>query len=255
MNPLNSLLPRRGQPAPGGPAQAAPSVAPRSPSPGVALGVRARRMVRPAPLLGLVLILVAVVGYWSVYSTSTQRTPVLVATRSLPAGAVLRTGDLRIGELAGDSHVMGSIAKETAMSQVLGRRLATPVTAGAPLPTDAIARAAAHASAMTIALDSAHALGGALQPGDRVSVLATFGAGNTGAHTRVIARALQVLSVQTASSMQSNGGQVSVTLALTDPAVASTLALANDDAKIMLLLDGSRDRAAAIPPATEDAQP
>jgi hypothetical protein len=55
--------------------------------------------------------------------------------------------------------------------------------------------------------------------------------------------------------MQSNGGQVSVTLALSDPAVASTLALANDDAKIMLLLDGSSDRAAAIPPATEDAQP
>src|SRR5262245_8161940 len=48
-----------------------------------------RRLTQPLPLVGSVLVLVALAGYWSVYSATTERSPVVVAARDLQAGAVL----------------------------------------------------------------------------------------------------------------------------------------------------------------------
>ena len=57
------------------------------------VGPRARRLLQPLPLVGVLLVLVALVGYWSVYRASTSRTPVLVKTdrrfASVSAGAQL----------------------------------------------------------------------------------------------------------------------------------------------------------------------
>ncbi len=39
--------------------------------------------------------LIALIGYWGVYSASTKRTPILVTTHALAAGTVLTSGDLR----------------------------------------------------------------------------------------------------------------------------------------------------------------
>src|SRR5919198_148889 len=65
-------------------------------------------------------------------------------------------------------------------------------------PRSALAGRAPATSAMTLAVPALHALGGALQPGDRVPVLATFGAGSGHARSRPIARDLQVLDVGSA---------------------------------------------------------
>jgi hypothetical protein len=70
---------------------------------------RAGRLLQPLPLVGAVLVLVALVGYWSVYRASTKRTPVLVAAHALSAGTVLRADDLRTGELAGDAGTMAAV--------------------------------------------------------------------------------------------------------------------------------------------------
>ena len=34
----------------------------------------------------MVLVLIAIIAYWSVYASLTKRTPILVATHALPAG-------------------------------------------------------------------------------------------------------------------------------------------------------------------------
>src|SRR5206468_4489913 len=60
------------------------------------------RLVRPLPLIGVLLVVVALAGYWSVYSATTHRTAVLVAAHDLQAGSVVRPSDLRVAELAGD---------------------------------------------------------------------------------------------------------------------------------------------------------
>lgn len=211
-----------------------------------------RRLLQPLPLLGVALVLVALVGYWSVYGATTKRAPVLIAVRALPAGAILQRSDLRVGELAGDRTVLASIVAERELSQVLGRRLAQPLPAGVPLARAAIATHAASAAAFTLALPVLHALAGALQPGDRVSVLATFVAANGGARTRVVARGLRVLAVgQTSGTLDAASATIPVTLALPDPSLASSLALANEAGKLDLLREGGRGRTAPIPPARE----
>src|SRR2546421_9985494 len=156
---------------------------------------RARRLLQPLRLVGVLLVLVALVGYWSVYRASTSRTPVLVAAHGLSAGSVLHASDLRTGELAGDAHTMAALVPERELDALLGRTLSVAVPAGTPLPRAALGSRASGTAAFTLVLPALHALAGQLAPGDRVSVIATYGSGSGQARTKAIARGLEVLSV------------------------------------------------------------
>jgi Flp pilus assembly protein CpaB len=209
-----------------------------------------RRLTQPLPLIGVVLVLVALGGYWSVYSATTKRTPVVVAAHDLQAGAVLRASDLRTAELAGDAGTMAALVPERELETVLGRELAAPVADGAPLPRASIAVGGAEPGAFTLVVPALHALGGSLRPGDRVTVLATFQNG-TGAQARAIARGLRVLTVGRApAGLDAATASVPVTVALTDPSAAAALALANSEGKIDLLREGGKGSTAPIPSAS-----
>jgi Flp pilus assembly protein CpaB len=199
-----------------------------------------RRVLQPLPVAGVLLVLVALVGYLAVYSQTTRRTSVLVAARSLPAGSVLRAADLRSTGLAGDRAVIGALLPSRELALALGRRLATPVPAGMPLARSVLAAPTPVPSAFTVVVPVLHALGGALHPGDRVSVLATFQAAAGGAQTRAVARDLQVLAVgQAPSGLYQASATIPVTLALPNPSLASALALAEEAGKIDLLREGA----------------
>src|SRR5207247_2941400 len=213
---------------------------------------RARRLLQPLPLVGMLLVLIALVGYWSVYRASTKRTPVLVAAHALSAGSVLHASDLRTGELAGDGRTMAALVPERELDALLGRTLSAAVPAGAPLPRAALGGRAAGTAAFTLVLPALHALAGQLAPGDRVSVLATYGGGSGQARTKAIARGLEVLSIGSGpTGIDSASASIPVTLALPDPSLASALALANSDAKLDLLRESGGARAAPLPPASE----
>jgi Flp pilus assembly protein CpaB len=208
------------------------------------------RLARPLPLIGVLLVAVALAGYWSVYSATTHRTPVLVAAIDLQAGSVVRPSDLRVAELAGDAGTMASLVPERELETVLGRELAAPVPQGAPLARAAVARTAAGPAAFTLVVPALRALGGALRPGDRVTVLATFESG-AGAKARAIARGLRVLTVgESPEGLDRASASIPVTVALSDPSLAAGLALANTEGKIDLLREGGRGRTAPIPPAS-----
>lgn len=213
---------------------------------------RLKRLREPMPLVGIALVLVAFVGYLAVYSSTTDRTPVLVTTRALPPGTVIRASDLRTVELAGDRSVMADLTSESRAADIVGRRLRAGLPAGTPVSKSALAAPAPGPSAMTLAVPFSHALGGELQPGDRVTVLATFGAGSGHARSRAIARSLQVLTVGTKPA---GGDQatatVPVTVALPDPALATALALAANDGKVDLLREGDGAATAPIPAASD----
>ncbi|MFL5958671.1 MAG: RcpC/CpaB family pilus assembly protein [Gaiellaceae bacterium] len=216
----------------------------------------AQRLLQPLPLVGMLLVLIALVGYWSVYRASTTRTPVLVAAHALSAGSVLHASDLRTGELAGDGRTMAALVPERELDAVLGRTLSVAVPAGTPLPRAALGSRASGTAAFTLVLPALHALAGQLAPGDRVSVIATYGSGSGQARTKAIARGLEVLSIGSApSGIDSAAASIPITLALPDPSLASALALANSDAKLDLLRESGRARAAPIPPASETGGP
>jgi Flp pilus assembly protein CpaB len=111
--------------------------------------------------------------------------------------------------------------------------------------------AAGDPAAFTLTVGAEHALGGALAPGDRISVLATFATASGGALTRVLARGLLVLAVGAPPDIGDPSEEtVPVTVALTDPAIAAGLALANTVAHVDLLRDGAGTADVSIPAAT-----
>jgi Flp pilus assembly protein CpaB len=229
-----------------------PLLRPRASEPSRAPQRTTRGFLQPLPLAGVALVLVAVVGYLAVYSQTTRRTMVLVAARDLPAGTVLRAGDLRSAGLAGDRGVLGAIVPSRQADLALGRRVVISVPAGQPLPRAALAARAAVPSAFTVAVPVLHALGGGLRAGDRVSVLVTFQSAAGGARTRAVARGLEVLAVgQPPTGFDRTTATIPVTLALPDPSVASELALASEAGKIDLLREGNGARGAPIPSAAE----
>lgn len=217
---------------------------------------RLPRLLQPQPLTGLVLVLVALAGYWAVYNGAAARTPVLVATRDLPAGATLAPRDLRVARLAGDDEMIAALVPAHEREAVAGRRLSSPLLADQPLPRAALAARARGAAAFTLAVPALHALGGELQPGDRVTVLVTYGSGEGAAHARAVARGLTVLAVGALpAGLDRASATIPVTVALPDPALASALALANSDGKIDLMREGASTSTAPIPPAREGATP
>ncbi|MHB8242215.1 MAG: RcpC/CpaB family pilus assembly protein [Solirubrobacteraceae bacterium] len=209
-----------------------------------------RRLRSPLLLTGIVLVLIALIGYWAVYSASTRRTPILVTTHALPVGTVLSSGDLRTAQLAGDSSVLASLVPAQDRGQTIGRRLTAPLPAGIPVPNTALTSTQAQSSAMTLAVPEFDVIGTGVQAGSTVTILATFGAGSGQATTRPIARDLQVLSVGEApSNADPSTATVPVTVSVSDSAIAPSLALANQDAKLDLLLEGSKPSTTPIPQA------
>jgi Flp pilus assembly protein CpaB len=202
------------------------------------------------PLAGFALMLVGLLVVLAYSAAAARRTPVLVAARDLPAGAILHPSDLRSSRLGADGDVLSALLKTPQEQAVVGRRLAVPIGAGEPLARSALASTSSLPPAFTLAVPVAHALGGQLQPGDQISVLGTFGGLTGRARTVALARHLVVLAVgQPPSVGDPNQSTIPVTVALPDSRLASRLALANSVAKIDLLRDSSRSNSAAIPTA------
>lgn len=213
---------------------------------------RVRRAARPLPLIGAGLVLIALIGYLAVYGASTKRTAVLITTQTLQPGSVLSATDLRVAELSGDSSLISGLEPGGALQQVVGQRVISGLPAGTPLARSALSAEVSSGAQMTLAVSALHALGGALQPGDRVTVLATFGASTSQARTRAIARGLQVISVGAVQTgEQPSTATVPVTVTLSSPQAASALALASETGKIDLLRESASPSNAAIPEATE----
>jgi Flp pilus assembly protein CpaB len=208
--------------------------------------------LRPLPALGVVLVFIALIGYWATYNASSHRTQVLITAQAIPPGGAITPADLRTADLSGDGTVIAGIEPASDLHRVVGQRIESGLPAGTPLTRTALAPAPASTSAFTLTVSALHALGGALEPGDHVTVLVTFGAGTGQARTRPIARGLQILSVGAIpTGEESSTATVPVTVALPDPSIVSDLAIANEDGKIDLLREGAGASTAPIQPATD----
>jgi Flp pilus assembly protein CpaB len=254
MNPLppKLRLTRRSKTADG----RLPRLAPARPADrsGRALSGWLRRLAQPLPLIGISLLVIAAVGYLAVAAGSrTRSSQVVVAARNLPAGTRLSPSDLRLVKLSAGQSLLAQFVPASAEPALLGRRLAAPLLAGLPVGRASLAAPGAGLAAFTLTVPALHALGGNLTVGDRVTVLATFTSQTGAASARVLARNLTVLSIgQPPAGLDANSTTVPVTVALSNPSIASALALANSAGKIDLLRDGS-NVTAAIPAATISA--
>jgi Flp pilus assembly protein CpaB len=218
---------------------------------------RAGALRQPLSFIGVALVLIAVIGYLAVYAQTTRRTDVLVAKRTLAAGTVVRSRDFRIGKIAADSATLAALVPASQLQTAVGRTLQTSIAGGSLLARTALGRTQATPASFTLTVPALHALGGGLQQGDHVTVLATYPQGSAGsAQAQAIARGLLVEAVgQPPTGIDAASATVAVTVALPDPSLATALALANSEAKIDLLRDGTRTSSAPIPAAREGSGP
>jgi Flp pilus assembly protein CpaB len=227
-----------------------PGIAPRATA-GARQSIQARRLLQPVPLAGFALMLIGLLVVLGYSAAAGKRTAVLIAAHNLPAGTLVRPSDLRSSRIAADQVVLAALVPETSEAAVIGQRLTVPIPGGDPLARAAVAPASAAPAAFTLALPAANALGGELQPGNRVSVLGTFTATTGGATARVIARDLLVLSVSQPTGVgDPSQVTVTVTVAVPDESIVTQLALANSVAKIDLLREPLRPDTTPIPAAT-----
>jgi pilus assembly protein CpaB len=150
--------------------------------------------------------------------------PLVVAASALGRGTVLFPAMVRIAEAP--SGALSTDAFRT-VEEVSGRTLASDVSAGEPItrlrlasrggPVAALVPRGFRAVPVSVSLPA-----GALVPGDRVDVLATFVAVNP--HTETVAVEAEVLRVLEGSSLE--GGAGATVFVLVTPETAQRLAFA-----------------------------
>lgn len=204
----------------------------------------ARRLERPSwlnlrSILGAILFAIAFVAGNAVLMQAEDGHLVWVARRDLPSGSVLTGSELTLAAVD---------MAPSQLEQYLGRRadlheaiLVRPVRRGELLHASAVAAGGAGVStrALTIPLDAAHAVGGALRVGDKVDVFATTSSGQREARTSLLVADVEVQDVLSeASFVTEDGALVGITVAVT-PEDAARLAFAIRNAELdVVRVDG-----------------
>jgi Flp pilus assembly protein CpaB len=155
---------------------------------------------------------------------------VVVAASELSRGDVLAPSMVRLEELA-PSAVPSDVL--TDIEEVVGRTLAADVAAGEPItglrlahpggPIAALVPEGFRAVPVLVSLPE-----GAVAPGDRVDVMATFVAATP--HTETVAAEVEVLRVLRGSTLE--GGQGATVFVLVTPDAAERLAFAGVHAEL-----------------------
>ncbi len=220
--------------------EAAPEPAPEVLRPVRSIG---RRVGLPSgrALLGAFLVTVAVVGLFATFRRAQEDLGslyVVVAT-TVPAGQVITAEDLAIrhldlGEIAdrtltAEADAIGAVAVQTLLPGQLVQRghILAPVPGvdeGAP-PTFEV----------SFALDRPRALGGRLQPGEVVDVVATLDADGTSCATVVAGDARVVAAGTTGDEVLTGGGPYTVTLAIPEDRAVLGLIFALDRSDVTIV--------------------
>lgn len=161
---------------------------------------QATRLERPSwvnvrTALGLLLFAAALLTGNRVLASANTTIDVWAAARDLPEGSTLATDDLRPAAVKLPTRLLPDYVRTS--HTLDGAVLTRPVHAGELIPVGWLASEgdAPDVRAMAIPIEPEHAVGGALRPGDRVDVLATFDASDARARTTVLARGVDVLEV------------------------------------------------------------
>lgn len=172
---------------------------------------------------------------------------VVVATRDLDAGAVVKREDVRLVEWPASSLPEGF---SRSASEVVGRGLLTSVKANEPLMSGKLARKEAGGGlpiripqgmrAMSVEVDDVVGVAGFVLPGTRVDVLVTLDqtARQEEPKTRVLLQNVTVAAAGQTTERDEEGKPktVSVVTLLVDPAQAEKLTLAATKGQIQLAL-------------------
>lgn len=225
-----------------------------------------RRTIRPRrslpggrAVVGAFLVVVAAVGTFGAYlsATAAPDTTYMVATRTFEIGHVIEESDL-VGSAAGFRAVPIDLPEDQAARAVtssardaerlLGQVVVAPIAAGDLLQRTQFVSidGATDGVSMSFSLPVDRALAGRVRAGERIDIIATFTAAGRTNQTRLVARDVAVVNVDSGGDGL-NGGRVTMTVELPDLAGAQEVQHAVDTAQVALLRGG--DAAAPSPDA------
>lgn len=225
-------------------------------------------MRRLRPWLVLILALVAggaagflALRYLKQYTPSleaeTRSGYVAVATRELPVGSVLKSGDVRLVEWPGTILPSGYLG---ATEAAVGRGLITTVQENEPLLESKLAPAGAGGGlpvlisdgmrAVSVKVDEVIGVAGFVLPDTRVDVLLTMNGPSGEPMTEVLLQKVRTLAAGQSVQRDRDGKPraVPVITLLVTPEQAETLALASNQGRIQLALRNALDTATTSTP-------
>lgn len=140
---------------------------------------------------------------------------VLAATHDLPANTPIKAGDLRQVRVRAEEEVLARLVRPPG-ERLVGHVPLHPVPRHGLIDWKTLTRAPSAGREISVPLEAAHALGGAIRIGERVDVLASFGRGGGSPRTVVVTRSARVVAIgRSEGAMSGMGGEVaSVTLAV-----------------------------------------
>lgn len=146
-------------------------------------------------VVGLLLVALSVIGGLRLSATSDETVAVFVAARDLRADHVLTAGDLGTTRINASDQVLGSLIRVGDSRPPVGRMLRFPLVEGSLVGAGTLGEVASRGREITVPIGSDHALGGALEPGDRVDILGSFDKGTEIAKTLTVASGARVVDV------------------------------------------------------------
>src|SRR2546423_1386087 len=160
--------------------------------------LRRPRRVDLRVVVGILLALSAVLGSITFWGSAMDTRAVLVATRDMPAGTALTTGDLATARVRlGDALYAAAIPAD-ALDSLSGKPLAEPVHTHQVIVRAQVVNGpilGPDKLAMTVAVKAETAAGGRLKQGDAVEVLVTTDKGKPESRTTVVLPRVTVFSV------------------------------------------------------------
>lgn len=211
----------------------------------------AHRRPPPAPrrsvpggraILGGLLVAAAVVGlfYASTQTDAGPRHSWVVAGRALPPGTRLAAGDLRRVPIDLPAEVAARAFANP--SELVGATLIAPLAGGDLVQASAVvAKGSGPSSRELTFVVAGPALGGSVEQGERIDVLATYGNGGDAVTSVVLKQAL-IVTIDRGRGRAGDQSDAAITVALDDPADEVALAHAVQTAKLTVV------RATGAPP-------
>lgn len=159
---------------------------------------RRRSLPSGRAVAGGFLIAVSALGLFTAYSQAVAgpRTLFVVARHDVPIGTRLTSADLtRLAMELPDAVAAGVFRDPAALT---GATTVSPIRTGELIQAGDVLRKPSSAGELEVsfAIDSARAVAGTLQPGERIDVLATFGGAGGDSYTSVVVSQARVLDVR-----------------------------------------------------------
>lgn len=187
-------------------------------------------------VVGLLLVALSVLGGLRLAATSDQTVAVYAAARDLPADHVLTAADLRTTRIHAPDDVLDGLVSAANGNPPVHRLLRFPLAAGGLVTAATLGGVASEGREITVPIGSDHALGGALEAGDRVDILASFDKGTELAKTLTVAAGAQVVEVVHADGLfgQREGELSALTVSVApDDVVFVAFAVRNGDVDVV----------------------